>query len=168
MNSCVFILAQVGATGLDRILAPTAVIFAIVSYLRRKQEIGGWLLYFCYCIVGVLVISLADIVRHPQVFFHQQAQNSGFHLALILAVFPRLIAVIAMMTYTFVLLRTREWVWVERLRLALLVAAIIALISLALDAGFFPRSLFRNAARWIGLALWTLYFSVSERVRRVF
>jgi hypothetical protein len=72
------------------------------------------------------------------------------------------------MTCTFVLLRTKEWVWVERLRLALLVAAIIALISLALDAVFFPRSLFRNAARWIGLALWTLYFSVSERVRRVF
>ncbi len=168
MNSCAFILAQVGATGLDRILAPTAVIFAIVSYLRRKQEIGGWLLYFCYWIVGVLVISLADIVRHPQVFFHQQAQNSGFHLALILAVFPRLIAVIAVMTCTFVLLCTKEWVWVERLRLALLVAAIIALISLALDAGFFPRSLFRNGARWIGLALWTLYFSVSERVRRVF
>jgi hypothetical protein len=66
------------------------------------------------------------------------------------------------MTCTFVLLRTKEWVWVERLRLALLVAAIIALISLALDAEFFPRSLFRNGARWIGLALWTLYFSVSD------
>jgi hypothetical protein len=34
------------------------VIFAIVSYLRRKQKIAGWLL--CYWIVGVLVISLAD------------------------------------------------------------------------------------------------------------
>jgi hypothetical protein len=58
MNSSAFILAQVGAIGLERILAPTAVIFAIVSYLRRKQKIGGWLL--CYWIVGVLVISLAD------------------------------------------------------------------------------------------------------------
>jgi hypothetical protein len=48
MNSSAFILAQAGATGLDRILAPTALIFAIVSSLRRKQEIGGWLLYFCY------------------------------------------------------------------------------------------------------------------------
>ena len=168
MNSSAFILAHVGATGLDRILAPTALVFAIVSYLRRKQEIGGWLLYFCYWIVGVLVISLADIVQHPQAFFHQGAQNSGFHLALILAVFPRLIAVIAVMTCTFVLLRTKEWVWVERLRLALLVAAIIALISLALDAKFFPRSLLANGARWIGLALWTLYFFVSQRVRRVF
>jgi cell division protein FtsW (lipid II flippase) len=89
-------------------------------------------------------------------------------LALILAVFPRLIAVIAVMTCTFVLLRTKEWRWVQRRRLALLVAAIIALISLALDAEFFPRSLVRNGARWIGLALWTLYFSVSERVRGVF
>jgi hypothetical protein len=43
---------------------------------------------------------------HPQVFFHQGAQNCGFHLALILAVFPRLIAVIAVMTCTFVSLRT--------------------------------------------------------------
>jgi hypothetical protein len=39
---------------------------------------------------------------------------------------------------------------------------------LALDAAFFPRSLFQNGARSIGLALWTLYFFVSERVRRVF
>jgi hypothetical protein len=168
MNSSALILAQLGATGLDRILAPTAVIFAIVSYLRRKQEIGGWLVYFCYWIVGVLLISLADIVRHPQVFFPPGAQNSGFHLALILAVVPRLIAVIAVTTCTLVLLRTKEWVWVERLRLALLVAAIIALISVALDAEFFPRSLFQNGARSIGLALWTRYFFVSERVRRVF
>jgi hypothetical protein len=73
-------------------------------------------------------------------------------------VFPRVIAVIAVMTCTFVLLRTKEWVWVERLLLALLVAAIIALISVALDAEFFPRSLFRNGARSIGLALWTRYF----------
>lgn len=57
------------------------------------------------------MISLADIVRHPQVFFHQEAQNSGFHLALILAVVPRVIAVIAVMTCTFVLLRTKECVW---------------------------------------------------------
>jgi hypothetical protein len=59
-------------------------------------------------------------------------------------VFPRVIAVIAVMTCTFVLLRTKEWVWVERLLLALLVAAIIALISVALDAEFFPRSLFET------------------------
>jgi hypothetical protein len=80
----------------------------------------------------------------PQVFFQHEAQNSGFHLALTLAVLPRLIAVIAVMTCTFVLLRTNEWVWVERLRLALLVAAIIALISLALDAEFFPGRRFET------------------------
>jgi hypothetical protein len=89
------------------------------------------------------VISLADIVRHPQVFVHQEAQNSGFHLALILAVVARVIAVIAVMTGTFVLLRTKEWVWVERVW----------------------RHSSRRSSR---ITLWTLYFSVSERVRRVF
>jgi hypothetical protein len=168
MNSFAFVLVAIGATGLNRALALTALVFAIVSYLRRKQEIGGWLLYFCYWIVGFLVISLADIVRHPQVFFHPVTQKSDFHLALILSVFPRLIAIIVAMSCMFVLLRTKEWVWVERLRLALMVAAIVAFISLAIDAKYFPRSLLANGARWIGLGLWTVYFLVSQRVRRVF
>ena len=168
MNSFALILTQVRTTGLDRVLAPTALVLAIVSYLRRKQEIGGWLLYFCYWIVGFLVISLADIVGHPQVFFHPVTQKSDFHLALILSVFPRLIAVISTMACMFVLLRTKEWVWVERLRLALMVATIVAFISLAIDAKYFPRSMLANGARWIGLGLWTLYFCVSQRVRRVF
>ena len=114
------------------------------------------------------MISLADIVRHPQVFFHQQAQNSGFHFGADSGGVPA-----SSRGYCgddlYVRIAAHQGVGVgERLRLALFVAAIIALISLALDAGFFPRSLFRNGARWIGLALWTLYFSVSERVRRVF
>jgi hypothetical protein len=160
--------AQAGPSALNSILIPTAVIFAIASILRRKSAIGGWLLYFCYWIVAMFLFSLWDILLHPQVFFHPVNQSPAYHLALISAVFPRLIAVLAAMALAFILLNQREWIWVERLRLALLVAAIIGMISLVLDAQFFPKSLLLNGTRWAALVFWTFYFYVSERVRRVF
>jgi hypothetical protein len=87
---------------------------------------------------------------------------------LIVAVYPRLFALLGVVGIAVAVLKWREWLWIERLRLMLGVTIFIAGISVVLDAIFFPRSLVPNLTRWIMLCVWLLYFSFSERVRGVF
>src|SRR2546421_5350587 len=49
---------------------------------------------------------------------------------LVLAVFPRLLAVLAVAAVALVLLIRKDWVWVERLRLVLLALVAISALSL--------------------------------------
>ena len=84
------------------------------------------------------------------------------------AVFPRFIGISVVAVIALIALVKREWDWLERLRLALLVEVTIAGLSVGLDIRYFPGAVKFNAARWIGLCLWLLYFYFSKRVRRVF
>jgi hypothetical protein len=145
-----------------------SIAFIALSVVRRKQEIGGWLLYFLYWIFAVLFISLRDIAQHPNVFRPSFSRGSVNHEALVLAVFPRLFVYLALAIVAVILLVKKEWVWVERLRMLLLSGVIIAGFSVWLDVRYFPTSLRSNALRWIGLCFWLVYFFVSKRVHHVF
>ena len=145
-----------------------SIAFIVVCITGRKQAIGGWLLYFYYWIFAVLFISFRDIAQHLNVYSPSFRSGAVNHEALILAVFPRLFVYLAVAAAAVVLLVQREWVWVERLRIALLAGVLIAGLSVWLDVRYFPGSTRSNASRWIGLCFWLLYFSVSKRVHRVF
>jgi hypothetical protein len=152
---------------LNKIILPLATIMAITSYLRRNKAIGGWLLYFYYWICVFLFLFLADVAQHPAAYF-SNALKPDIHVALIMAAVPRLLASGTMVIVAFLLLKTREWIWVERLRLCMIITSLCAGISVVIDHYYFPRSTFTNGVRLIGLSMWTLYFLVSMRVNDVF
>ena len=152
---------------LNRIIVPVAVMMAIVSYVRRNQAIGGWLLYFYYWICAFLFVFLMDVIQHPAAYF-SKTFKPDIHLALMIAALPRLIASGTMVITAFLLLKKKEWIWVERLRLCLIVTSLCAGISVVIDNYYFPRSIFTNFIKLIGLLIWTAYFFASMRVNDVF
>src|SRR5439155_10781563 len=91
-----------------------SVAFIVVRVVRRKEAIGGWLLYFYYWISAVLFISFRDITQHLKVYGLSFRSTSMNHEALVLAVFPRLFMHVAVAAVAVILLMKREWVWVER------------------------------------------------------
>ncbi len=153
---------------LNRVFLPLALIFAVVSYLRRKESIGGWLLYFYYWIYALFVAYAYDVFAHYHVFLPSSKVDSEHHLALIATVYPRLFALGVVIGIAMILLKKREWVWVERLRLALGAEIVIAAVSVALDAKYFPKSFTLNLGRCVMMFLWFLYFCLSDRVYSVF
>jgi len=155
-------------TSLNRILIPAGLVTAIVSYLRRKQDIGGWFLYFYFWIGAVLLIYLTDALGNYRVFLPSSKLDPTHQFALIIAVYPRLLALLGVVGIAVAIVKWREWVWIERVRLMLGVTAVIAAISVALDAKYFPRSLFANLIRCTMLWVWFIYFHVSKRVHHVF
>jgi hypothetical protein len=117
---------------------------------------------------AVLYIALRDVTLHLNAFRPSFGSGSVNHEALVLAVFPRLFVYLAVATVAIILLVKKEWVWVERLRVALLAGVLIAGLSVWLDIRYFPKSVSSNGARWIGLCFWLGYFFVSKRVHHVF
>jgi hypothetical protein len=167
MTTTVFSSAMLEPAPLNRILSVLAVVMALVSYLSRRKNIGGWLLYFYYWISAFLLAFLWEVVQNPAAYF-RRSSKPDLQLALIMATLPRLIAVLSLAAAAFLLLLKREWLWVERVRSCLLIAALCAGISVVIDHYYFPQAVLSNAARLGGLLLWTGYFFVSERVEAVF
>lgn len=164
-----FLLFQAARTvGMNRIFFPVSLIFAIASIARKKESIGGWLLYFYYWIFALLAAYVSDFLLHLDVFRPSYAPDKINHEALVLAVFPRLFAILAVIVVAIMLLIKRDWAWVEKLRLVLLVEVVISGFSVWLDIRYFPNSIPLNAARLVGLFLWLIYFHVSKRVHHVF
>jgi hypothetical protein len=164
----VALVFQTSSRGIDRLLGPTALVFVIVAILRRREEIGGWLLYFYYWIFAVCLIFSCDVILHYRAFLPLHGREAINHQALYLAVFPRLAALYAVLVVSLQLLRNRESVWVERLRAFLLVGVLVGGVSIWIDIRFFPKSAQANGARFAGLLLWFLYFHLSKRVQQVF
>jgi hypothetical protein len=158
--------AAAPSSPLNRVFLPMALVFAVVSYFRRKKSIGGWLLYFYYWIYALFVAYAYDVVAHYRVFLPSAKVDSEHHLALIATVYPRLIALVVVIGIAMIMLKQREWVWVERLRLALGAEIVIAGISVGLDARYFPK--FFGLGRCVMMFLWFLYFCFSDRVYSVF
>lgn len=159
---------QIASVGMNAILSPAFFIMALVSYVRREKDIGGWLMYFYYWMSAVLVVYLHDAIGNYRVFLPSSKLDTAHHMALISAVYPRLFALLGVIGVSVALLKWREWEWIERLRLMLGVTVVVAGISVALDAVYFPRSLFANALRWVMLCMWLSYFQFSKRVHHVF
>ena len=63
---------------LNLILLPAALICAVLSIVRRKMEIGGWLFYF-YFWISAFALSLAkELFRSLGIFapsYHPEAVN---------------------------------------------------------------------------------------------
>jgi hypothetical protein len=156
------------ATELNAILLPVALVVAVLSYIRRRKEIGGWLMYFYYWIAAVLVVYLKDALGNYRVFLPSSRMDPAKHLALIVAVYPRLLALAAVVVIATAVLNRRDWILIERLRFMLGVTVAIAATSVVLDAIYFPGALFPNVTRCVMLSVWLLYFYFSKRVHHVF
>jgi hypothetical protein len=145
-----------------------SLISMILAVARRQKSFGGFLFYFYYWVFAIVFVYLADIVKHPRVFLPPYGHGEINHGALYLAVFPRLFAMIAVAAISIQLLRKMEWVYVETLRIVLLVALVISALSVWIDIRYFPKSVGSNGIRLVAMTIWLLYFCVSKRVLRVF
>jgi len=80
----------------------------------------------------------------------------------------RLLSYVILAVISTFLLRDRNSIWVERLRIAIGAVLLLVGITLVLDKIYFPSTFFLNLMRWLVLVAWLIYFFVSVRVRMVF
>jgi hypothetical protein len=150
--------------------APAAVILlALLSYFRRKEEIGGWLMvFFSQIYVGVAVVLLGSIPIVAKAFPATPSGSSPVAKLVAVVTLLRLAAYAIVAIVSTFLLRERNSIWVQRLRLAIGAALLLNGITLVVDILYFPSTLVRNLFGWLVLLAWLIYFFVSVRVKMVF
>jgi hypothetical protein len=145
-------------------LAPIGM-FAIVCSLRRKQETGGWLIFFYYQIYAGAVLM---VTRSFDRYLPRPWNNETHHLLFIIAVIPRRIGFLIVVAVATALLKQRDVTRLQTLRLVLGIEVFLCLVSLVIDFFQYPSVLAFNLMQVIVLSLWLTHFYVSERVRHVF
>lgn len=149
-------------------LRAVGVIIIILCIVRRKQAIGGWLLYFLSQLLGRTVGVLMTLAESWPYLRPASWHDTTRYLLFVLSLAPRVAVSCAIAVAVVMLLRTFSWRWIERLRLLLIcdVAAHLFWIG----AAFHSLTSMRLMAVPFGLlsVITMFYFYYSKRVDKVF
>jgi hypothetical protein len=154
--------------GITQLLPAISLVGALVCYLRRKEEIGGWFLYMYYWIFAVLYFYSKDFLGHMDFLLPSSQRDEAQRAAFLLAALPRILGLTGVAIILIILVKQREWIWVQRLKMVLGATVLIAAISVGLDVEYFPNAVRVNVLRLVMSCVWFLYLCFSERIRRVF
>jgi hypothetical protein len=123
---------------------PLGLVFAILSSLRRKQEVGGWLMFFYYQVYAGAVISTIILWKSFSSYTLRPWADEKRHLFFIIATVPRLIGFLIFASVATVLLKRRNAGWLGRFRFVFGIELVFMGISLVIDFFYFPTTVTFN------------------------
>jgi hypothetical protein len=156
------------ATELAQRIAPFGLLFALLCWFRRKEEIGGWLMFFYYQIYAGMFLSVLIVAKQIGVYMPRPWKNETNHIFFIIAAIPRLVGFLMILIIATILLKKRELSWLSKLRLVMGIELTLMACSLLIDVYRFPSAFTFNLTQAILLSLWLTYFYQSQRVHQVF
>jgi len=147
---------------------PGGIIAWIVCNGRKRNPIGGWLMFYYWQLFGGLLLSAVFFASTIQSYVPENF-DSGTRFALFLAsAAPGLILLLIQASVATLLLSVRTWNMLRLLRWTLLAQTVAAGITLILEAAYFPENQVFSVLQIIQEGLWLAYFFRSTRVRHVF
>lgn len=156
------------ATELAQRIAPFGLLFALLCWFRRKEEIGGWLMFFFYQVYAGMFLSVLIVAKQIVVYMPRPWKNETNHIFFIMAAIPRLLGFLMILIIATILLKKRELSWLSKLRLVMGIELTLMACSLLIDVYRFPSAFTFNLTQAILLSLWLTYFYQSQRVHQVF
>jgi hypothetical protein len=147
---------------------PGGIIAWIICNGRKRQEIGGWLLYYYWqlyagALVSVIFFAIAFQSYVPESF----ADPTRYHLFLA-SIVPTLLLLALELAVATLMISVRTWDMLKLLRLLMMASLVAAGIALIIDIKTFPDNIAFDVLTIIQSALWLAYFFLSRRVVHVF
>ncbi len=149
---------------------PGGIIAWVVCNARKRQEYGGWLLFFYWQLYsGVIMTTIFFCVN----FQSYIPENFGNHAAryywFLLSTLPTLVIFALQVAVATILISVRTWDLLRLLRGLILAQVVAALVSLVIDVQLFPENVALNVMfTLVPFGGWLAYFHVSKRVEHVF
>jgi hypothetical protein len=148
--------------------APGALLMWWICSRRKDQPVGGWLLYFYIQLYVSAAVSVLFIFLSLKNYNPATWQNMTLYWLWVISVFPAQFLMIVQVVLGSIMLKQREWKWVQYLMLSLAMDFAFAVLSTCIDGWHFPDNVFFNFLTMAYAALWLPYFWRSVRVKAVF
>jgi len=149
-------------------IPPAGIGVCIIAFVRRKQAIGGWLMYFIAQVFLWLAKITVLIAGAWRSYAPEAWSDSRQYFLFILGTIPYFVAMAGVAGVCVAMLRSRTWIWVVHVRRALTVCLVIGLLDVVIDAMYFPNYLPYRVASLIFTVIFLPYLFLSTRVRHVF
>jgi hypothetical protein len=162
-------LANSGSSfGGNVLAAPVGIVAWVVANARKREEIGGWLLYYIWGIYSAAAFSLIFFcITFPDCV--PEAWDSPSLYRWYLAALVPILVISALQVATATMLisvRTADmfrffrWLQVAHL--------VLALVTVTIRIKYFPDTVATHVGAAGVQAIWTAYLFVSKRVKEVF
>jgi hypothetical protein len=166
------LLALLLATSSNGTYTPTfpavGLIAWIVCYKTRRQEIGGFLMFYYWHLYSGLFISLLMFGMNFESYVPESFVDPKLYHLFLVSVVPLLIVFCIQVFVATVMLSVRTWDMLLLLRNLLVVELIFALFGLAIHVVHFPENVPFDMYNIVLSSAWIAYFFFSKRVAHVF
>jgi len=145
-----------------------ALIMWYICNKRKRDPIGGWLLYFYIQLYLGAIFSIVIFGVSLENYVPSLWEDKTLYLLFLMTTLPVQIILMAQVAVASILLKRREWRYVGILKLILVVDILVTLFAAGIDVFYFPENLAFDFLSLIWPAVWLPYFLRSTRVRHVF
>ena len=147
---------------------PGGILAWIICYRARRSEIGGWLLFFYWQLYGGLLMTAVFFSMNLQSYVPENFDTAEKFALFLLSVVPSLILYLAQVAVGTTLLSVRTWDILKLLRWLTAGQVVAGVISMVIDANYFPDNTALNLLTVIPESIWLAYLFRSVRVKHVF
>lgn len=148
--------------------SPGLLIAWLVCNGRKRNPIGGWLLYFYWQLYSGLLISAVLFGTNIQSYVPENFENTRVFALFLASAVPGLLLFVVKCAVATLLLSARTWDMLTLLRWTMVAELAAAVLGAGLDAAYFPDNLGLSFLTIVPGVLWLAYFFRSARVRHVF
>ena len=149
-------------------LAGFSAAIAIISILRRKHAFGGWLLWFLGQVFLGGIVALFLLLADLRNYLPGAWDQPKLYFFFLLSTIPSYLAVVWLMVAAVAMVKTADYEWLLRMRIALALQIFCGLMALAIDAAFFRGNARLEVLRLVFPAIFLPYLFLSSRVAHVF
>lgn len=135
---------------------------------RKREEIGGWLLFYYWQLYSGAILSIVFFVTQFQIYVPESYDDpKKFYLSLS-SIVPVLVFHSVEIAIATMLISVRTWDLLRLLRWVACAHVIALAIGVAINAFYFSDAEFVNVIALIQTAVWLAYLFKSRRVVHVF
>jgi hypothetical protein len=135
---------------------------------RKRNQIGGWLLYFYWQLYAGLFLSAVFFATNIQSYIPENFTSTTTFALFLASSLPSLLLLVMKCAVATLLLQARTWDMLKLLRWIMVADVSAGVLATAIDSAYFPDNVAITSLALVADLIWLVYLFRSSRVQHVF